>query len=76
MDWRRRIVVDPAVLVGKPVIRGTRIAVEFVLDVLGQGWTQEEILQEYPGLGAEDIRACLLYAGELLRSERVFPTPA
>ena len=76
MDWRERVVVDPKILVGKPVIRGTRLAVEFVLDLLGRGWTQEHLLEEYPGVTAEDIRACLLYAGEVLRSEKVFPVPA
>ena len=58
MDWRDRIIIDPAVLVGKPVIKGTRIAVEFVIDLLAQGWTEPEILRNYPGLTHEDILAC------------------
>jgi len=73
MDWRDRIAIDPAVLVGKPVIKGTRIAVEFVIDLLAQGWTEPEILRNYPGLTHEDILACLKYAGETLDSEKVFP---
>ncbi|MDP3049100.1 MAG: DUF433 domain-containing protein [Thermodesulfovibrionales bacterium] len=73
MDWRDRIAIDPAVLVGKPIIKGTRIAVEFVIDLLAQGWTEPEILRNYPGLTHEDILACLKYAGETLDSEKVFP---
>jgi uncharacterized protein (DUF433 family) len=57
--WQQRITADGAVLGGKPVIRGTRIAVEFVLELLGNGWTAEEILRNYPGIAQEDIRACL-----------------
>jgi uncharacterized protein (DUF433 family) len=75
VDWKNRIVVDPKVLVGKPVIRGTRIAVEFVIELLGRGWTTEDILREYDHLTPEDIQACLAYAGEVLRSERVYPLP-
>jgi len=76
MDWRERIVVDPAVLVGKPVVKGTRIAVEFVIDLLGRGWTTEEILKEYDHLTAQDIRACLAYASEILKAEQVHLLPA
>ncbi len=75
MDWQDRISVDPKVLVGKPVIKGTRIAVEFVVDLLANGWTTEQILQEYDHLTAEDIRACLAYASEVLKSERVYLLP-
>ncbi len=75
MDWRERIVVDPKVLVGKPVIKGTRMAVEFVIDLLARGWTTKQILQEYDHLTEEDIRACLAYAGEVLKSEKVYGTP-
>lgn len=73
MNWQERIVIDPEVLVGKPVIKGTRISVEFVIDLLGGGWTTERILQEYDHLTDADIQACLAYAGEMLRSERVYP---
>ena len=65
MNWQDRIAVDPKVLVGKPVVKGTRIAVEFVIDLLAAGWTQEQILDSYPNLAVQDIRACLAYAGEL-----------
>jgi uncharacterized protein (DUF433 family) len=71
-----RIVIDPAVLCGKPVIRGTRLAVEFVVGLLGQGWSVEQVLDNYPGLTRQDVQACLEYASEVLQSEREFPVPA
>jgi uncharacterized protein (DUF433 family) len=75
MNWQDRIVIDPKVLVGKPTIKGTRIAVEFVVDLLGRGWTREQVLQEYDHLSPEDIQACLAYASEVLKSERVYLIP-
>ena len=73
MDWRDRVIIDPKILVGKPVVKGTRISVELVVDLLAAGWTQDQILDAYPSLAPEDIRACLSYASELLHAERVFP---
>ena len=73
MDWKDRIIMDPAILVGKPVVKGTRIAVEFVIDLLAQGWAEPDILKNYPGLTHDDILACLKYAGETLHAEKVFP---
>jgi uncharacterized protein (DUF433 family) len=75
MDWQKRITVDPKVLVGKPVIKGTRIAVEFVVDLLGRGWTAEQILREYDHLTPKDIQACLAYASDVLKSERIYLLP-
>ncbi len=74
-NWHDRIVLNPKVLVGKPVIKGTRIAVEFVVELLGRGWTPDQILREYNHLTPEDIQACLAYAGEVLKSERVYLLP-
>jgi uncharacterized protein (DUF433 family) len=71
-----RIIIDPKILVGKPVIRGTRIAVEFVIDLLAEGWSNQQILSNYPHLAPEDITACLRYAGSLMKRERVYPIPA
>ncbi|MBI3410536.1 MAG: DUF433 domain-containing protein [Planctomycetes bacterium] len=71
MNWCDYITVDPNVLVGKPIVKGTRIAVEFVIDLLARGWTQEQILREYDHLTVNDIQACLAYASEVLKSERV-----
>ncbi|HXG20960.1 MAG TPA: DUF433 domain-containing protein [Methylomirabilota bacterium] len=72
MKWQDRITIDPQVLVGKPMIKGTRIAVERLIDLLGRGWTQEQLLKEYDHLTREDIQACLAYAGDALKSERVY----
>jgi uncharacterized protein (DUF433 family) len=68
-----RIVLDPAVLAGKPVVRGTRLSVEFVIGLLADGWSEADVLANYPGLSREDIVACLNYARDLLQSEKVFP---
>lgn len=57
-----RITLNPNVMVGKPVIKGTRLTVEFILNLLAHGATVAEILEEYNGLTGEDIRACLLFA--------------
>lgn len=76
MDGSERIVVDPNVLLGKPIVKGTRISVEFVIDLLAQGWTQEQVLGNYPGLTSEDVRACLTYAGAVLREQKVYPLKA
>ncbi|MCX5676228.1 MAG: DUF433 domain-containing protein [Planctomycetota bacterium] len=76
MNWQRRITVDPKVLVGKPIVKGTRISVEFVIDLLARGWTTRQILKEYDHLTSEDIQACLAYASEVLKTERVYVTPA
>jgi uncharacterized protein (DUF433 family) len=72
-DWRERISADPAVLVGKPVVRGTRLAVEFILDLVAEGCSFEEVMANYPGLTVEDIRACVAYARDVLVEVQVFP---
>ena len=73
MKWEDRITVDPKVLVGKPIIKGTRLAVEFIVELLAEGWTQEQVLKNYPQLTAEDIQAALHYAAEVMKQERVYP---
>lgn len=75
MTWQDRIVIDPAILTGKPTIKGTRISVEFVVDLLARGWSTDEVLQEYDHLAVQDIQACLAYASSMLQSERVYLTP-
>jgi uncharacterized protein (DUF433 family) len=62
MTLLNRIIVDPEVVHGRPVVRGTRVRVTDVLSLLAQGATEAEILEDYPYLVAEDIRACLAYA--------------
>jgi uncharacterized protein (DUF433 family) len=76
MEWRDHIAIDPSILVGKPVIKGTRMAVEFVVDLLGRGWTVEQVLAEYDHLTREDVQACLAYSAEMLKAERVYVIPA
>ncbi|MBP7865808.1 MAG: DUF433 domain-containing protein [Acidobacteria bacterium] len=73
MNWRDRIKADPAILVGKPVIKGTRLAVDFILSLMAQGWTEADLVSNYPGLAHEDIQACLQYASEVIGGEKTFP---
>ena len=73
MTLPERIVVNPEILVGKPVVRGTRLAVELIIDLLAQGWPEGDILASYPALKHEDIQACLSYASAVLKAERVYP---
>lgn len=72
MNKQDRIAIDPEILVGKPVVNGTRLAVEFIIDLLAQGWTEKDILRNYPSLSQEDIQACLRYASTVLKSEKVY----
>ncbi len=72
---RQRLSMDPNVMVGKPVIGGTRIPVELVVRMLAQGVSESAILKEYPHLQPEDIRAALAYAAAVLAHEDVFPPP-
>jgi len=71
-DWKRRIEVNPKILVGKPVIKGTRIAVEFLIELLARGWTTAQILKNYPRLKKEDISAALEYSAHALKLENVY----
>ena len=76
MAWPERIIVDPEILTGKPVIRGTRLAVEFILEMLAAGQSESAILADYPGLAREDILACLSYASYLAHEYKAYPIPA
>ncbi len=75
-ELSRRVTINPALMAGKPVIQGTRIPVELLIRMLAEGIQEEEILQEYPRLTPEDIRAALAYAARLLAHEDVFPLSA
>jgi uncharacterized protein (DUF433 family) len=68
-----RIELNPKIMVGKPVIKGTRLTVEFILNLLAHGATTNEILEEYEGLTIEDIQACLLFARESLNRTEFMP---
>ena len=72
MNEHDRIVIDPDVLVGKPVVKGTRLSVEFLLGLLAQGWSEPEILRNYPGLQRDYLLACWAYASEALKQEKVY----
>ena len=69
MEWAERIILDPKVLSGKPIVRGTRISVEFVVNLLANGWSEQQIQDSYPNLTATDIRACLADTSELPRAD-------
>ena len=70
--WKERIVVDPDILVGKPVTKGTRISVEFILELLANDWSYDEILNEYPQLKKEDILATIQYSLDILKDEKSY----
>jgi uncharacterized protein (DUF433 family) len=71
-----RIAIDPTVLVGKPIIRGTRLSVDFVIGLLADGWSATDVVRQYPGVTQDDVVACLAYARDILRSEKIFPSAA
>jgi uncharacterized protein (DUF433 family) len=75
MNWQEHIVTDSAVLVGKPIIRGSRLSVEFVLELLSQGWSEAEIAGNYM-VECEQIRACLAYARWRLSEEKTYTAAA
>lgn len=72
MHWREHIHADPQVLAGKPVVKGTRLSVEFLLGLLGSGWTQEQILSNYPSLKPEALQAIFAFAAESLQDESLY----
>lgn len=72
MNWQERIIIDPEILAGTPIVKRTRLAGEFIIDLLASEWTEEEILRNYPGLAREGILACLRYASSVLQAEKVY----
>ena len=73
MDWRERIVSTPETLAGEPRVAGTRVHVSVLLDNLAAGLTPEEIVDEYPSVTVEDVRAAIAYAADLAREESILP---
>jgi uncharacterized protein (DUF433 family) len=71
-----RISMDPKVMIGKPVIRGTRLTVEFILNLMAHGATNQEIIAEYQGLTVEDLKACILFASKSLENTVFMPLMA
>ncbi|MDD4653637.1 MAG: DUF433 domain-containing protein [Methanothrix sp.] len=73
MNWQNQISIDPEILMRKPVIKGTRLAVVFIIDLLANGWSEADIIKNYPKLTHDDIQACICYASSLIKSERIEP---
>ena len=73
MDWRTRIISDPNILMGKPVVKGTRISVGFLLDLFGQGWEQAQVISNYPQLTPEDLQAVFAYSAARIKDEDTVP---
>ena len=72
MKWQALIEANPDVLAGKPVIKGTRLSVEFLLSLLAEGWTQEQVLENYPQLGPRSLQAVFAFSAECLHDEQYF----
>lgn len=69
IDWRQFIHSDPEVLLGKPVVKGTRLSVEFILGLFAEGWTEKQVLENYPTLTVESLRAVFAFAKDCMREE-------
>ncbi|MEK7397984.1 MAG: DUF433 domain-containing protein [Candidatus Poribacteria bacterium] len=76
MDWRDYIHSDPDILVGKPVVKGTRLSVEFILELFSVGWTEQQVLDSYPGLTYKDLRAMFAFAADCLKEEFYYAIPS
>lgn len=72
-DWRERIVVDPKVMAGKPIVRGTRIPVDAIVKRIAEGMSIKEVLEDYPNLSEEDVKAALKYAASIITGEEILP---
>ena len=72
-NWPDHITSDPQVLAGKPVVRGTRLAVDFILGLFASGWTQDQVLQNYPSLTPDALKAVFAYAAEALHEDVIIP---
>lgn len=76
MDWKKFIHSDPEILMGKPVVKGTRLAVDFLVGLFAAGWTEQQVLENYPTLTSESLRAVFAYVAECMRDESLFVVPA
>ena len=76
MSWRERIEINPEIAAGRPIVKGTRLTVELLIDLLAQGWSEQEVLENYPTITREDLLACLRHAGALLQEARLHPLKA
>lgn len=75
MNWRDYIHADPAILTGKPVVRGTRLSVDFLLELFALGWTHQQVLENYPRLTPESLRAVFAFAAEAMQEESFYAVP-
>lgn len=73
MEWRTRIVSDEDILLGKPVIKGTRISVELILELLAEGWTETQVLESYPNITADDLKAVFAYLRDGMHQAMYLP---
>ena len=73
MDWEERVELNPEVLAGKPVVKGTRLSVQLILELLADDWSPEEVLDQYPTLTRDDVLACLRYASECMAAKPAAP---
>lgn len=72
MDWQLYIHSDPQILLGKPTVKGTRLSVEFMLGLFAAGWTEQQVLENYPTLTPEALRAVFAFAAECMREEALY----
>lgn len=75
MDWRPFIVSDKNILLGKPIVEGTRISIELILDLMASGWTEKMILESYPNLSSDHLKAVFAYLKDCIQLELYFPIP-
>ena len=73
--WREHIHSDPEILLGKPVVKGTRLAVDFILGLFAAGWTEEQVLESYPTLTSDSLRAVFSFSAECIREESLYVLP-
>lgn len=76
MEWEKYIHSNPEIMLGKPVVKGTRLTVSFILDLLGNGWSKEQILENYPQLTPDDLQTIFAYAAECLKEELYYELSA
>ncbi len=72
MKWQDYITSDPQILAGKPIIKGTRLSVEFILNLLAEGWSVEQILENYPNLTPESLKAVFAFVAECIREDLIY----
>lgn len=72
MNWQEHIHSDPKILSGQPVVKGSRLSVDFLLELLANGWSEEQLFENYPTLTRESLRAVFAFAAESTRDERAF----